>query len=173
MENKPEDILLAREKRVEFQQFLLKKFNIPLLVMKVNYPGTNKENEITTGMIEKLDVILSDIFEYQIVFKIYTITAEGPILIMCIDKNAFQIKKIAIDIENKHILGRCVDIDVYKVDERNISRRELGYKPRKCYLCEEEAHICARSKKHSEEEVVRYIRNKYVKYLQEYDKMKY
>lgn len=173
MENKPEDILLAREKRVEFQELLLKKFNIPLLVMKVNYPGVNKENEITTGMVEKLDIILSDIFQYQIVFKIYTITAEGPILIMCIDKEAFEIKNIAVDIENKHILGRCVDIDIYTVDGKAISRRQLGYKPRKCYLCEEEAHICARSRKHSEEEIIRYIRSKYIKYLQKYDEIKH
>lgn len=44
--------------------------------------------------------------------------------------------------------GRLLDIDVY-TSRGPLSRALLGERPRRCFLCEEEAKICARTGTHS------------------------
>ena len=42
-----------------------------------------------------------------------------------------------------------MDIDVYDDKGIGISRVEFGLAMRKCYICDDIAHNCVRSKKHS------------------------
>lgn len=165
---KPQDILEAREKRVELQQDLLQKYKIPLLNVRVNYPGIDKDNNITREIINVIDNILSDMFDIDIYYKMLAYTAEGPILIMLINKDVKELKEIAIDIENKHTLGRCMDIDVYDIFGKSISRTELGHESRKCFLCDEIAHNCVRARRHSQKEIIRFIRDKYLEYIKNF-----
>jgi len=103
-----------------------------------------------------------DTFNNKIRVKIYRITAEGPNITMVIDMNAMDIKKLTLQIEDKHPLGRCVDIDVYNpITFMSISRTALGYPPRKCYICNDQAKNCIRSRKHTISEVVDYIKKCY------------
>lgn len=162
------DIALDKKRRMEFQNKLIKKFNMPLVVMRVNYPGENKSNDITNNIIESMDAIVSDIFSPYIYFKILRITAEGPILILIINKNASEIKRTTVEIENKHILGRCVDIDVYGEDGKKISRIDLGYTPRECYICNNTAKECIKEKRHVQDEIVQYIVGKYREYIESF-----
>lgn len=165
---KPHDILDAREKRIEFQKSLQERYEMPLMVIRVNYPGLNKDNDITREIINIIDNIINEMFDDEIYYRMLTYTAEGPILLIIIDKYAEDIKKIAIDIENKHTLGRCVDIDVYDVDGTSMSRTEFGYEMRKCFLCEDLAHCCVRSKRHVEKEIIQYIKSKYAEYMESF-----
>ncbi|MBU5269872.1 citrate lyase holo-[acyl-carrier protein] synthase [Clostridium cochlearium] len=158
------DILLAREERVEFQNTLLEKYKLPMLCLRVNYPGVIKDNETSRGISNILKAEIEDKFDTQIVYKCYKVTAEGPILILIIDNIAEEIKKYSIYVEQNHLLGRCVDIDVYNVDGTGISRTYLGYKPRKCFICEDMAQNCVRSRKHSMEQVINYIEEQYKKF---------
>ncbi|MBW9150108.1 citrate lyase holo-[acyl-carrier protein] synthase [Clostridium sp. CM028] len=159
-----EDILLAREKRIEYQEELVKRYKMPILVVRVNYPGINKDNhysqEITVIMDQIICKMLSDSINYK---KIVT-TAEGPIVIMCINKKARDIKSMTLNLEDNHILGRCVDLDVYDEKGRSISRRDFGLDMRKCYICEDVAHNCVRSKKHNKEEVEGFIKSRFAEY---------
>ncbi|MCA1072937.1 citrate lyase holo-[acyl-carrier protein] synthase [Clostridium bowmanii] len=163
-----EDILMERERRVEFQEKLSEKYKMSILVIRVNYPGINKDNDISQGITVIIEQILSELFSYSINYKIMTTTAEGPIVIMAIDKTARDIKSITLDIEDKHILGRCVDIDVYDENGRGISREDFGLGMRKCFICDDIAHICVRSKKHSLDEVEEFIKNRYLKYMEKF-----
>ncbi|CDI50767.1 citrate lyase holo-[acyl-carrier protein] synthase [Clostridium tetani] len=158
------DILSAREERVDFQNTLLKKYKLPLLCLRVNYPGAIKDNETSRGISNILKSEIENKFDTQIVYKYYKSTAEGPILILIIDNIAEEIKKHSIYVEENHFLGRCADIDVYNVDGTGISRTSLGYKPRKCFICENMAQNCVRSRRHSIEEVINYIEERYRKF---------
>lgn len=162
------EILDARERRVDYQNYLLEKYKMPLLVARVNYPGLNKNNEMTQNIIEGIETILYDIYQFKTFCKTLIFGAEGPILFMNIKENAASIKKTSIEIEEKHILGRCVDIDIYDESGNGISRTEIGYSMRKCFICDNIAHKCVRSRKHDEKEVVQYIRNKYVEYMESF-----
>ena len=47
-----EDILIGRERRIEFQEKLVEKYKMPILVIRVNYPGLNKDNHFSQGITE-------------------------------------------------------------------------------------------------------------------------
>ncbi|CSA56393.1 CitX protein [Vibrio cholerae] len=54
-------------------------------------------------------------------------------------------------IEREHPLGRLMDLDVIDVDGHIISRQGAQLPRRRCLLCERDAVICARSRRHSVE----------------------
>ncbi len=67
------------------------------------------------------------------------------------------VKKITVDLEENHPLGRLFDIDVYDADGAAVSRQELGVPGRKCLICHEDAKACGRSRTHSVEELQRRV----------------
>ncbi len=156
----------------DFQESIIKKYNAPLLILKVNYPGINKDNDITNNIIESIDELLSDIFSIFINFKILRITREGPLVLMSINKDAVELKDIAIQIEDKHILGKCVNIEVFDINMNKLSRTQLGYEPRQCFICGDDAGICIEQDKHKRDEIVKYIVNKYSEYMESFHRKK-
>lgn len=160
-----EQILLARERRVEHQQELTLKYKLPLLVVRVNYPGLDRDNSITRSILDKIKGEVSIAFSEQIIYNELRFTAEGPIFIAMIKDRGTNIKEKAIAVEEQHPLGRLVDIDVYDSTGNGIGREELGYAMRKCYLCNDVAQCCVRARKHSQEDVIYYIITKYKEFL--------
>ena len=77
-----EDILLQREKRIEYQEKLLQKYKMPLLVIRVNYPGVNKDNSVSQGIAKVMEKVICEKFSDSIHNKIITTTAEGPLVII-------------------------------------------------------------------------------------------
>jgi len=70
---------------------------------------------------------------------------------------ARRIKSITVALEQNHPLGRIFDLDVLGSDELTVSRVELGFPPRVCLLCDDEAVACARSRRHPLAELLRVI----------------
>ena len=60
-------------------------------------------------------------------------------------------------IEDGGGLGRLFDIDVLDAGGKKLSREDLGLPPRKCLLCEQPAHACARSRTHTVMELTEQI----------------
>lgn len=160
-----EQILLAREERVEIQNYISDRFGLPILVVRVNYPGLHRDNNVTRGIVNYIKDEISGSFQNNIIYSQLRFTAEGPIYIAVLKDSTIHIKETAIKIEEEHPLGRLVDIDVYDREGNGISRRELGYAMRKCYLCNDIAQCCVRARKHSIEEIIEYINNKYKEFL--------
>ena len=151
-----------REKRVELQNSLLEKFKAPLLTVRANYPGENKWESIP---IEITDIVAKEmvlLFEDKIIHSEVLENLEGKIYLFFIDIPAFEIKKNTIYFEESHILGRCVDLDVYDVDGRGLSRCDFNLPKRKCLICDDLAFICGRSMKHSHQEIKDKIASKYI-----------
>ena len=73
----------------------------------------------------------------------------GDELIMALDAPAEDIKTLATEIEESHPLGRLFDMDVIGTDGMKLSRGTY----RKCIICGCQAQECARSRKHSVEEL--------------------
>ena len=159
-----EELLKAREDRVGIIDQLLKYYTSPLLVMRVNYPGLKKTNEVTLNIIQAMSALICRILGDKVRFKSFRQGAEGPIFLAAADEEVLALKRIAIDLEEKHALGRCLDLDVYDSMGRSISRQELGYPRRKCYLCEDYAQHCVRARRHNEHEVIEYIEERLFAY---------
>ena len=66
-----------------------------------------------------------------------------------LDAPAEDIKTLATEIEESHPLGRLFDMDVIGTDGMKLSRGTY----RKCIICGCQAQECARSRKHSVEEL--------------------
>lgn len=157
-------ILDAREKRAEMQNQLIKKYGKTLVSARVNYPGINKDNDITRGIMHIISKELCDRFNNVITYEMLEYTKEGPCLTFISDMEAAKVKSIAVEIEEQHPLGRLADIDVYSGEGLQLSRTEFGISPRKCYLCGDAAHNCARSQKHNISEIINYIETQYKEY---------
>lgn len=162
------DVYIDRKKRIVLQNQLINKFQIPLLVMKLNYIGEIKNNDIIDNIMNIMEDIVSDIFNPYIYFKLLRITEEGPYSIFMIKKNATEIKKTSIEIEDKHILGQCVDIDIYDENMEKISRTDLGYELRKCYVCNKNAKQCIKEERHTNNEIKECIMKIYKEYMENF-----
>ncbi len=165
MKYNAKDILDAREQRVEFQEELIRKYKSTLVMIRVNYPGVNKYNYVTEGIINVVNKEVINIFANDIQYKNLKETAEGPIATVVVDMIAEEVKKATIKIEENHILGRFVDMDVYDLNGKSLSRTQLGYSMRKCYLCDGSAQECVRAMKHKQSDIIDYINNKYNEFM--------
>ena len=70
---------------------------------------------------------------------------------------AVRLKTLMAAIEDGGGLGRLFDIDVLDAGGKQLSREDLGLPPRKCLLCEQPAHACARSRTHTVMELTEQI----------------
>ncbi len=144
-------ILKAREDRAEKQKSLLGQFQGSLICFTVNMPGSLKRSIVSkTIFLEGLRTIIKTNEELGVV-PLYQETKNlisGPEAYIVVPKEALALKKSLTLIENSHHLGRLFDIDVMAQDGTPISRRDIGQAPRKCLICDQSAHNCARSQSH-------------------------
>lgn len=160
-----EQFLLDRESRANRQQELIKLYNLPLVVLRANYPGENKNNFIPNKIIDIIFEELKDIFSFSYIEKLSSL--EGISLLLIVkDEMGEKIKKIAMELENTHILGRCVDIDVFNYDGTPFSRKDFNFEKRKCLICDNMAFICSRAKKHTHEELIKKIETLFYSFLE-------
>ncbi len=149
-----ERILEAREKRYELIRSLQKQYDAPVLCAKVNYPGTDKNTERARLAFYKLKKAMEEAFSEDQIFSCMTEGADGSALLMILPMTPQDAKGRAMEIEERHILGRIFDIDVYGEDGEPLDREALGVRPRSCILCEGDARQCMKEGKHSLKEVL-------------------
>lgn len=69
------------------------------------------------------------------------------------DLPLLEAKRIAVQIEDTHPLGRLFDIDIIDKDGVPVSRDRVGSSPRRCLVCDREARYCMRMRWHTQEEI--------------------
>ncbi|MEG2935075.1 MAG: triphosphoribosyl-dephospho-CoA synthase CitG [Clostridium sp.] len=164
----------AREKRVYHQEELLRSLKgLALATVRVNYPGIDKSNYITDSIGKIICDEISIFHKKEIIFSEEYKSEEGYIGHFIFSVDYKFIKKSMIDLEENHILGRCVDLDVYYLDKnekfgfeeiKGASRSDLNLPPRKCFICQEEARICSRAQSHTIEEIKEFFEVKFNQY---------
>lgn len=147
MEATLQEILDAREWRAEKQKELLQQYQKPLLCFTMNIPGPEKWNrEVSIGFTVG-NLLLRESLRSIVHYESHYTTA-GCSAYYVVDMPARQLKRVAMDVESTGQIGRLFDMDVLGPDSTKVSREELGYKPRKCLICQEAAWVCARSRAH-------------------------
>lgn len=149
-----EQMLQAREERVEAQERLIKQYGLPVICFTLNIAGpvksftlSRKAFDIGKGIIKKRLEMNSDVlaaFEEKI-------SDTGCEAFFVVTGDASNIKEQMAVIEDHHPLGRFFDIDVISPDGRKLSRTDLGMEARRCIICDAPAALCARSRNHSME----------------------
>ena len=159
------ELLASRDARHATQQKLLAEHSGKTLVcLTVVMPGSVKRNQQSLtaahaaveamrkafGIKENkglspLENLASTLLELDLEtgYEAYLITPM-PLL---------EAKRIAVNIEDTHPLGRLFDIDIINADGVPVSRDAIGEKPRRCLVCDHEARYCMRMRWHTQEEI--------------------
>lgn len=152
------ELLNSRESRVNYQKELLGKYKEEggvLISVTLNIPGPVKDRlsyrkALREGMerlreaIPDEKILYSEVRDLKTGSEGYLVVREFPI---------DELKKLTVNLEETLPLGRLYDMDVLDVNG-GISRSDIGSCRRKCFICGDDAKVCARSQKHSMEELL-------------------
>lgn len=154
------EILDSREERAEKQKDILRDYPFSLISFTLNTPGIVKDNELYRKIhhdgLEKIIGLLKNEGR-SIKYKEVRAKNTGSEAFISVDLDALELKKLMINIESSHPLGRIFDIDIFDRSHRQISRIEIGLGSRKCLMCDKDAKVCMREKNHSYQELIHRI----------------
>lgn len=148
-----EELLSAREKRATKQRNLLENEKYPLLSVTMNIPGPVKNTDALSLIFEYfLKLLERELLPFVVSKEVYSQKRTGSEYYALVDLDAKMLKKQMVQLEETTLLGRLFDLDVIVLKTNlpvSISRKEIDHTARSCFVCQEEAKVCGRSKKHS------------------------
>ncbi|MBD3949357.1 citrate lyase holo-[acyl-carrier protein] synthase [Tuanshanicoccus lijuaniae] len=150
-------MLEAREKRQVVQQQLITKYpNDTLLSITLNIPGEIKNSisleKFFNLQLSDLQTRYKDVIIEESTF--YEHTGNEAFLVLRIDP--MRLKRELIEFEESLPARRILDLDVLYLNEQQltiVSRRDYHLPPRRCLVCERDAKVCGRERKHPVEEI--------------------
>ena len=151
-DNSLNKVLENRELRQAKQWKLIDDFNSTVLSLTINIPGCKKDSSDAKFIYDEAikEIKNLELKEHE---EILTCKDTGYEALWSLHVNPNELKILTCKIEENHPLGRFMDIDVIDNSRKILSRKSS----RKCYICNEDAKICARSRKHSIPELLAYI----------------
>ena len=148
-------MLNAREVRVERQQRLLKDCSC-LICFTMNIAGPYKISDaIKCAFDEGVSKIMFILEQHGIKPEKTEqyIEKTGVESYIALQREPLEIKKLTVQIEDNFALGRLFDIDVIQPGGEKVSRGDIGMPGRNCMICGSEGSACARSRKHTVEDL--------------------
>ncbi|KFL33878.1 MULTISPECIES: triphosphoribosyl-dephospho-CoA synthase CitG [unclassified Sulfurospirillum] len=159
-------ILHAKEERARKQKMLLSRHPLASLIsLSINIPSLIKLSHEAVVVHEIAHQALLEMLENEGIELLACenqLAATGAESFLTCNAEAKVLKVFTCKLENSHPLGRLMDIDVLDSSGTILSRSALGLSKRRCFVCEEEAQLCARSQKHTYAEL-----NSHIKHLVE------
>ncbi|MBO6169648.1 MAG: citrate lyase holo-[acyl-carrier protein] synthase [Bacteroidales bacterium] len=151
-----EQLLKSRDARARHQQDLLEQHpGGSVVCLTVQLPGPQKRSSTSLkigragvkALSEAFPETEAEVHDLETGFEAY----------LCLPLPALELKRICCGIEDKHPLGRLMDIDVIAGGEGPLSRESIGLSPRRCLLCDNPARVCMRAHTHTHEELLHRI----------------
>ncbi len=136
-----------------------------VVCFKLNIPGPVKNNQwIRKLFVEGLGAIEEALTlgtTAPVVREDFPDFPTGPEAFMVIGRDPLAVKRVMVALEDGDVFGRFFDIDVEgggtTAHPGPISREDLAFPERTCFLCDQPAKVCARSRAHSVEEMLGFI----------------
>ena len=154
MEASLQQILDAREKRVQKQRSLIKQFQKPLVCFTMNIPGPEKYNrDVSIGFFVGCKLLENALHGKKILHREIHREITGCEGYYIVDMSAIALKQLTVSIEDTDSIGRLFDMDVLDADGQKLSRETLNLPKRTCLLCNADAVVCARSRRHPLEQL--------------------
>ncbi|WP_354692665.1 citrate lyase holo-[acyl-carrier protein] synthase [Phytobacter sp. RSE-02] len=145
-------LLASRDARAEQQQRWLTQWGQTLISTTLVWPGEVKDTPVSRAVMEVANAALSGLIlanGWEIVRHDARLLITGPESFWSVNAPASQVKKATILLEEGHPLGRLWDIDVFCPENGLLSRKSVGENKRRCFICDEPAHVCSRMRRHS------------------------
>ncbi|SFT67404.1 holo-ACP synthase [Kosakonia arachidis] len=146
-----EQLLIAREARSYQQQLWLNRWGHTLISTTLVWPGEVKDTPESRAVMAAANDALTALITangWEIIRHNARQFVTGPESFWSVNAPASQVKKATIRLEESHPLGRLWDIDVFCPDSGLLSRKSVGEDKRRCFLCDEPAHVCSRMRRH-------------------------
>ena len=150
------EILDAREQRVQRQKELLGQYGKNLICFTMNIPGPVKDSPLIREGFRLGDKQLSAQLAGSgigVVYRETDFAPTGPTGFYVVDADGVTLKKLTCEVEDFSPVARLFDMDVLAPGGSKLSREQLGFAPRKCLICNEDALVCGRSRAHSVEQL--------------------
>ncbi len=152
-----EDMLSFRDNKAQTIKMLCKDYNRPVVSFALNIAGEIKSFALSRAVffdaVHRISFSISNA-NISIIFETVKLDKCSDVAYFVIDADAVQVKRLMLEIEKHDTAGRLYDIDVYEKNAAPVSRNQLGLESRKCLICNAAAHECARSRRHSYEEIM-------------------
>lgn len=144
-----QEILAAREQRVQTQNALLAQYKKPVICFTMNIPGPEKHNrKISIGFWLGDRLLQQALQGVPVLHRQVRYESTGCEGFYVVDAPAQILKQAAVALEDATPLGRLFDMDVLDADGTHLHREALGFSGRKCLICQKNAAVCARSRAH-------------------------
>jgi holo-ACP synthase len=156
-------MLDRRDTRVAGQRALLNRFGRPVVSLTLVYPGPVKDTAQARFVHEQALAGLHAALTtagHPVLAREQACLVTGPEALQAVDADPRALKRLLVALEDLHPLGRLWDLDLIAPNGAGISRQQLGLPARRCLLCDEPAHACARSGAHTLAALQRAIRDK-------------
>lgn len=141
------EMMQARDERVLRQQALLAQGGT-LICLTMNIPGARKTSSLILIAFREGERQIAEACP-QATLAQEVLNKTGFEAYFHLEGDAQAIKRALCVVEDAHPLGRLFDIDVLTAQGEKVSREAMGFAPRKCFLCDQPAFACARSRTHS------------------------
>ena len=157
-----EAILHAKEMRAFKQKELLSRHPLASLIsLSINIPSLIKLSHEAVVVHEIAHQALLEMVENEGIELLACesqLSPNGAESFFTCKADAKTLKTFTCKLENTHPLGRLMDMDVVDAMGNILSRSALNLPKRRCFVCEEEAKLCARSQKHTYAELNAHIK---------------
>lgn len=148
-----EDMLAARDRRVERQRDFLARYQTPLIYLTLNIPGPDKlPRNAEAGFALACSQVEEALREkgWPLLGRWSETAKTGCEACWAVDGPAKTVKEAMTALEEATPFGRLLDLDVLDLSGEKLARAI----PRRCLLCRRPAQVCARSRAHSVEELL-------------------
>lgn len=158
-------MLMAREARAMAQQAIQHAHpGCTLISFCLNIPGPVKTNDDLRRLFDDGLLEIEGILQrrgWPILEQHEQHAPTGDECLLAASGDPTAIKKEMTALEESHPLGRLFDIDVLDAEGHKLSRAV----PRRCLLCGKQAQDCARSRRHSVEDLTNCIQTMLSEFL--------
>ena len=140
-----DEMLAARDRRMQAQQKLLEEAapNDALISFTLNIPGDIKKNHMTEILFDRgIEEIKGLGYTEKSRIGYYDKTGDEALIL--VEEDPIKVKRDMEKIEDSFPAARLFDLDVMNCAGEKLSRKIS----RRCLLCDNDAHACARSRAH-------------------------
>lgn len=155
-----EQVLASREQRARRQQAWLFQSDHTVVSVTLVWPGEVKDTALARRVMAVANQALGELFhthQWKVCRHLVLHPVTGPEALWSVAAPAWMIKHVTAHLEDNHPLGRLWDIDVFCPKKGLLKRNAIQQSMRRCFICHEPAHVCSRSRCHSQAELTRVI----------------